>query len=819
MDSFLQDLKYAGRMLARRPAFTLIALLSLTLGIGANTTIFTLGKALFLQTVPVKSPESVIVVYANRNNGKLQYVPNSYLNELDYRERNSVFAKFSIFIPNGANLVVSGKEEPLLVGLVNADFFDVLGASPTLGRAFRADEDAGPGAHPVALISSALWRTQFGASSTILGQTIRINAQDYTVVGVMPRDFHDVGVLGSPDVLVPMAMHEQVLVGATKDFFLNRGAGISFGVGRLKPGVTLQQAESNLHSVADELARQYPKENTGRNCDLVPIASTTIPPQQRANFLRAGTLMGVIVGLVLLIACANVANLLLARSIHRQREIAIRQSMGASRSRLLRQLLIESLVLAFCAGALGVGCGYLTRGLATSLLPPNTLPDNVDLSIDGRVLLFTLGLSIFATLLFGLVPALQSTSSDRMVALRDRTDTPGGSIRWYSLRGALVTAQVAFSLVAVMGAGVFIHSLKKAQHIDTGYELTHVLSFFVNLSSDRYPRPRAEQFLRDLIERLRGMPGIENASVNDNPPLARGGARRTAFPEGADMSDPTKGRLAAIHLVEPGFFATSGMTLIRGRDFTNQDTPETSLVAVVNQAAAQQLWPGQDPVGKHVYFQLQTWDVTVVGLVNTVKYQTLGEPPTAIIYFPFRQQFTPAMFVWIRTKVDPRQALATVRSIVQSTDPAVQMQRILTGDDALEQALSAPRFGAELLGGFAVLALALATMGTYGVMSYSVSQRTRELGIRVALGAQRSDVLRLVLGGGMAMVGLGMLTGFGLSFLLTRSVGTLLYGIGLFDAPSFFATALILAAIGLAACFIPARRAASVDPMVALRYE
>jgi len=818
MDSFLQDLKYGCRMLMKRPGFTLVAVLSLTLGIGANTTIFTIAKALFLQTVPVKEPDRLIVVYGSRQHGKQQFVPNSYLNNRDLQEKNDVFSAYSIVIATGGSLKISGKQIGVFTPLVSGNFFDVVGVQPKLGRVFRPDEDGAPGAHPVAVISYALWNRQFGADPNIIGKQVEITNQDYTVIGVMPKEFHDIGQFGSPDVYIPMAMHDQLLPDRLKSWINNRTFGMAFGLGRLKPGVTLQQADSSMHTLASELEREFPANNSGRSVMLLPISDTVIPPQQQGDFFRAGTLMGIIVGLVLLIACANVANLLFARATHRQREIAVRQSMGASRMRLLRQLLTESFALALVAGIFAIGCAFGAKRLITALLPAGTLPDGADLSVDGRVLLFTLGLSLLATVLFGLMPALQSTRGDRLASLRDRTDAPTGSTRWYGLRGVLVMVQVALSLVALIGAGLFIHSLKNAQQIDPGFDSKHVLSMAINLAAEKYTQPRAEQYFQDVKDRLRGLPMVADAGFSDAPPMGQGAILRTVF-NTPDNSDPAKGKLTSMVVVQPGFFSAAGMTLRRGRDFTDLDSPQTSWVAIVNEAAAQQFWPGEDPVGKHLTYLGENWDVNVIGEVNTVKFQTIGEPPRPAIYMALKQQFNPTLFLWVRTKGDPKAALASVRSAVQAQDSAVPLRRVLSGDDILDQSLSAPRLGAELLGGFGFLALALAAMGTYGVMSYSVSQRTREIGIRMALGAQRGDVTKLVLAGGMAMVAIGIAVGFGFSMLLTRSMNSLLYGIGLFDAPSFLATSVLLVLTALAACGIPARRAAKVDPMVALRYE
>ncbi|PYP89389.1 MAG: hypothetical protein DMG65_13565 [Candidatus Angelobacter sp. Gp1-AA117] len=820
MDTFLQDLKFAARMLVKKPGFTLVAVLSLTLGIGANTTIFTIVKAVFLHVVPVTDSGRVITVFSsasNRGATQQQFLPISYLNARDYREKNDVFTGLSVLIPTGSNLVISGKETNVFALLVNGNFFDIMGVQPVLGRGFQADEDGSPGARPVAVISNALWKTQFGGDPKILGQAIRVGAQDYHVVGIAPPDFHDLGTMGSPDVFIPIAMHEQILTGILKDWFNQRGARMTFLVGRLKPGVSFRQAELSMGKLNDELMREYPKENGGRGVLLMPIDDTVVPLQQRGAWVKAGVVMSAIVGLVLLIACANVANLLLARGAQRQREIAIRLSMGASRNRLIRQLLTESFLLALLAGVLGTLCAFGARALITKLLP-NGVPRNLDFSIDGKVLLYSLGISFFATLVCGLMPALQSSRTERLTVLRDRTDSSAGSTRWYGLRGVLVMVQVTLSLIALVGAGLFIHSLRNAQDINPGFEVKHELTMFINLAAQRFPQPKAEQFFQDALDRVRALPMITNAGISDHAPF-NGGIERTTFTDGADMSDPRNGKQTPIFVVKPGFFSASGMSLLRGRDFTDQDDTKGSLVAVINQAAAQQFWPGEEPLGKHLHFLLTTWDVTVVGLVNNAKYLTLGEPPKPMIYFPLKQQFTAAVFLWVHTKGEPNAAVNTIASALKSIDPTVPLNRVITVNELLDQSLAAPKLGAELLGGFGLLALILAAMGTYGVMSYSVSQRTRELGLRMALGAQRRDVIGMVISTGMMMVAVGVVAGLALSCLAAYLMNSLLYGIGIFDAPSFLSTAALLVLVALLACLIPARRASRVDPMIALRYE
>lgn len=822
METILNDLRYAFRLMIKRPTFTAAAVLSLALGIGANSTIFTIAKAAFLQTVPVADPSHLVMIYSTQNNRhgpEFQFLDVSYLNARDIREKkNDVFSGVAIGIPAGTTLTISGREERASAELVNWDFLKILGVQPALGRSFLPDEDSSPGSGAVAILSYALWNKQFGANKEIIGHTINLNLQDFTVVGVAPREFHDAGALGNPDLWVPISMHEQLLSGLDKDWYNDRGARLTRVVGRLKPGVSLQTAEDAIHAFAAELARDFPKDNRGRSVQLVPINQTIIPPDARGVAEQATTIMMAIVALVLLIACANVANLLLSRATLRQREIAIRLSLGARRARLLQQLLSESLLLGITAGALAMLLALGGRGLILRLIP-NGVARTLDFSLDTRVLLFTLALSLAATLLFGLGPALQSSRASQLDALRDRTAlSAGGSTRWYGLRGILVMLQVALSLIALVGAGLFIHSLRNAQEIDPGFEVKHEVTAFINLSAQHYPQAKTEQFFKDAIERLKTLPTVADASFADIAPL-EGGLQRTTFPDGVDSSDPSNGALTPVIAVSPGYFRASGISLLEGRDFTESDDAQGAMVSVVNRALAERVWPGQDPIGKHLHFLGETWDVSVIGVAATVKYATLGEPPQPIVYFPMKQHFSPAATLYVRTKEDPRAAIAGIRSALQSLDPGLPLRRIFTGSDLLDRSLAAPRVGAELLGAFGALALVLAGIGTYGVMSYSVTQRTQEIGIRMALGAAKREVLRLVLLSGMAMVMAGIALGLAGSALLTRAMHSLLYGIGVFDGASFVVTALLLMVVALVACGIPAIRASMVDPSVALRYE
>ncbi len=815
-----QDIRYAVRMLAKKPGFTAIALLSLTLGIGGNTTIFTLVKAVFLQPVPVKDPATAICVYSTQTTAGgnvISYLQNAYLNAKDYREKNDVFSGLSMFMGTGGDLDISGTKVDVFIQLVDWDFFEILGVRPSPGRGFLPEEDAVPGARPVVVLSYALWTRRLGSDPNILNKNVLIDGQSYTVVGIAPKEFQNVGAIGSPDMWAPMMMHEELVTDQRKDWFQLRTAREVNLVGRLKPGVTLALANISMQAFAKRLQEEYPKENNGRTVVMLPLSETNVPPQQRQLFTLVGALMMGIVGLVLLIACGNVANLLLARAMQRRRELAIRLSLGASRGRLIRQLLTENLLLGLAAGGFGILCAYWGRDLLWSLLPGGR-PQNLDFSLDWKVLLFTLALAVVATLLFGLLPSLQASSPNQMTALRDRTDAPSGTGRWYGLRGVLVMAQIAFSLIALVGSALFIHSLRNAQQMDPGFEVKHELIVMLSPASQHYPQGRGEEFYREAVEKVRALPMVADAGVANSLPFGVG-LGYTSFPEGVDSSDPRNGTPFPVIAVEPGYFRAAGIPLLRGRDVDEHDDDKVDHVVVINQALADQIWKGKDPIGKRLSFAAQPWKATVIGVVSTAKILTLGEAPTAALYFSLNQLYYPNAFIYVRTKGDPNAALPAVRSTIQQMDPAMTLGLGHSVSADMDNMLSAPKFAAELLAGFGGLALLLAAIGTYGVMSYSVSQRTQEIGIRMALGAQRGNVLGLIMSNGMAMVVAGVVIGLGASVFFTRSVRTLLYGIGSFDAASFLGAAGVLILVAVVACWIPARRAMGVDPIIALRYE
>jgi putative ABC transport system permease protein len=818
LEEMVRDLHHAVRGFRRGPVFATVAIVTLALGIGANALMFTFVKALLWPSLSVRNPAELIVIYStttNRNGDVTPYQSTSYLNARDYRDRNDVCSGLSIVIDTPATLDSADPSARVLVHLVTGEYFDVLGVQPALGRGFAADDDRTPGASPVAVLSHTLWVERFGANPGTIGTSIRLNQHAYTVIGVAPDTLRGVGALGSPDLWIPMAMHDAVLTGNDKDWFNLRAGRVASMVARLKPGVTPLMAQASLRAVGVQLEHEFPNDNAGRNVIVVPLDQTVVPPVQRPVYLLSGLLLSVIVAFVLLIACSTVANLLLARAVERRREIAIRISLGASRARLVRQFLTESLLMVVVASACGLIGAYWGRAWLLTAVPAYFRHD-LTFTFDGRLWVYTAGLAILVTFLSGLAPALQASNRLTVGAIPDGAEAPSRPTRWLSVRGGLVVTQVALSLCALIMATLFSRSLAQAQHVDVGFDIAHELVASVDLGAQRYTQARGEAFSRMLINRLKGLPMVADASVADTPPVS-GSFRRTTFVDGVDRTDPSNGRLNGVVSVTPGFFAAAGIRVLGGRDFTAHDTAQGEMVAIVNEAAAARMWPAQQPIGKHLHFLLQTWDVTVIGVVHTVMNLNLGEPPQPIIYLPLSQHYSPLMTVYVKTKGHPGESVSDLRAVIRSLDSSVQPLRVRAGAQILDDQLTPRRLGTRLLSAFGGLALALAGLGTYGVMSYAVSHRRREIAIRMALGAQRADVLNMVVGDGIVAAVAGVLIGLFAAFALARLFTNLLFGIGPTDPRSFALGSVWVVTFMMLACYLPMRRAIQVDPSAALR--
>ena len=821
MTSILYDVRYAIRLLAKTPAVSLVAALSLGLGIGANTTIFSLINEVFLRPLPMEEPSRLVSVFTsderNRQNAFGGFMPSSRLNLMDYRAQNEVFDGFvaHAFIPLSIS-GGSGDPEQVPGEIVMGDYFRVLGAPFALGRGFLPDEDATPGARPVTVLSHGFWRRRFGGNPAIVGQTISVNGRAFTVIGVTGESFKGTNAIGGPQLWVPFAMYREVTSGAFREFWESR-RGLGFNAtARLKPGVSLERASANLHAIAAALAQEYPNDNRGRSVTLVPLAQATINPGFRQNALTAGSLLMAVVGLVLLIACANVANLLLARAAARKQEIAVRLSLGASRGRLVRQLLVESLVLAGFGALCGLVVAYWARAALMALRPPFLQDGALSMALDARVLSFTALVAVATGILFGLAPALQFSRPDLATELKDRSSQPSGTRGRVTVRNALVVAQVALSFVALIGAGLFLRSLDNARQINPGFDVTRLAVLSFDLTARGMSLEAASDRQREILERVRGVPGLEGASYATVVQLAGGGLARSVFLEGQDVSDARAGRLVQINNISEGHLETIGTPLLRGRDFAATDTPEAPRVVIINETMARQFWPDQEAVGKRFRFFGQPALTEVIGVARDSKYNFLGENAQPFIYQPLRQVPQPAVTLHLRG-ANPAGALGTVRALVQQMEPSIPLTGVFTMETVFDQALWAPRMGALLLGVFGALALLLASIGVYGVMAYSVSQRTRELGIRLALGATTASVRGLVFRQGLTLTIIGVVFGVTGAVVGARQIAALLFGVQALDPVTFVVIPVVLVLVASLATYIPARRASRVDPADALR--
>ncbi len=817
LHALIQDLRFAARSLVNRPGFTLVAVASLALGIGANTTIFTMVSSVFLNPLPVVEPGSLAVVYTeDQTNAAFGLAQMSYPNYEDFRDENQVFAGLAAWgFPIPTAMLVEKEPEQVFTELVSGNYFEVMGIEPSLGRFLTPEEDRAEGGSPVVVMSHRLWTRRFGQDPSILGRAISLNGITYDVVGVAPQGFQGVNALFSPDLWAPLSMFRQVLPAQFHAWFDSRRA-LFFNVGgRLRPGIEIPEAQAQMKTIAAALEKEYPQPNKGRTVVLRPLTEATIFPGIRDALVKGGALLMTIVGLVLLIACFNVANLLLAKASGRRKEIAVRLALGAGRGKLVRQLLCESALLGLFGGAVGLVVAFWGKDLIWSMRPPFLAQNLVDLTIDGRVLLFTLTVSLLTSLLFGLIPAIQSSREGVVEALKDEARTAGRSRGSIFFRNGLVVAQVALSIVSLVAGGLFLRSLDSAHRIDPGFETEKLVVLTVNPGQAGYDPPRAEELFDRVLLELEGSPDVASASWATNAPLF-GGFQRSVFLEG--QPEEEAGVLTATNGIDTGYFETVGTPLLSGRDFTRADREGSVRVAIVNEKMAENFWPGEDPLGKRFRFYGDEFFHEVVGVAATSKYVTLGEDPTPMAFYPRRQNFTDTMVLHVRSGGDPDEALAASRQILREIDPRVPATNTWTIAEVISQSLWAPKLAAVLLATLGGLALALASVGLYGVIAYSVSQRVQEIGLRMALGAAQGDVVGMVLKQAMILVGIGTALGLLLSFAVSNVVATILFGSAR-DPLTFVAVPLALAGVALVASLVPALRASRVDPLAALRHQ
>jgi len=793
MRALWQDVRYGFRTLGKSPGFTIVAVLTLAFGIGANTAIFSIVYAVLLRPLPYQHAERLMIASIS---------PPDFR---DVKEAGQTFDGMAIWGSNLYNVSVGNETTQVTGAIVSPDFFPLLGG-PMLGRVWSADEDR----LPLAVISHDLWQSRYGGDPQVIGSTVRLSGNVHTIVGVMPPEFQ------YPSSRFKIWVTFGSAMAATPEQLENRQFRIFRAVARLKPGVSLAQMQAEVDAISARLRQQYPATNAGIRIEFASLSERLLGDVRPALMVLLET-----VGFVLLIACANVANLTLARTAAREREIAIRTALGAGRWRVLRQLLTESLLLAVAGGITGLLLAVWLIDVLLSL-NPSDIPRLSAVSINVPVLLFTLAVSALTGLLCGLVPAWQATRANLNQSLKEGGRGTFGSMKGRRVRGALVMAEVALSLIVLIGAGLLINSFTRLLHVERGFTTENLLTLNVGLVQYKDPQRRAA-VAREVIERVGGLPGVQAVGGGTGlPPITP--QRGTNFAVQGLPNDNADERSSYFIAVSPDFFRALGTPLIDGRAFDSRDDADASKVVIVNRALARRLFPNGNAVSQRLQLvnpqQSDEWR-EIVGVVGDVRYSGLDDPGEAAIYTPFAQ--TPLLwnYLMIRTiaAVPPESVMQAVRDAVVSVDPKLEAANFQTMDQLVSESIAEPRFYTLLLAAFAALALVLAAVGIYGVISYSVTQRTHEIGVRMALGARRRDVLKLVVGQGMTLALVGVGLGLGASFALTRVMASLLFGVSATDPMTFVITSLLLAGIALLACYVPARRATKVDPMIALRYE
>jgi len=822
MDTLWQDLRFGLRQLRRQRGLTVAAALSLGLGIGANTTIFSLLNAVFLNPLPAVDAERVVFVYRTfQQEGQTAggflaggLLPMSYANFADFREESDSFEAMAAEGFGQFSLSSHGEPEQVFGAYVTASYFDALGLRAAQGRFFLPEEDDTRGTHPVAVLSHGLWQGRFGGRP-IAGETIRLNGRSVTVVGVAPAGFRGVSALSAYQLFVPTAMAPSLVndPGIFGQLLDHRGIRMFNVMGRLKQGVSRERAAAELDAISVRLAEAYPEWNRNRGTHLESLREATINPAFRGTVETASAVLLCAVGLILAIACANVANLLLARSVTRRGEVAMRLALGAPRRRLVRQLLTESGLLWLLGGAVGWLFAVWGRRLLWSFRPPFVAEDAVELALDLRVLGFALALTLVSGLAFGLAPALRAARTDLIAALRTRGSD--GEQGRGGLRQLLVAGQVALSLVALVAAGLFVQSLRNAQRIDTGYETDRLLLFSFDTSSRGYSTERAERFHEEIGERVGALPGVASAALASNAPLSGAGSLRIQIPGAEEITGPD-GLYITTNSVSPGYLEALGVDLAEGRAFDSGDRSGGNLVAIVNETMAKRFWGGA-ALGRSIRWPGEEGLRQIVGIARDVKYSTLGEPPTPYVYVPLSQMFSGNLTLHVRTRATPASLLPEVERTIRALDPELAIASARAMDDVLAESLWGARTGALMLGAFALVALLLAATGIFAVVSQMAHQARREMGIRIALGAGRARILGLVLRRGMVQVVLGTVAGAALAASTSHLLSSLLYGLSGYEIGVFAGAATVLAIVAVVACLVPGRAAVRVDPMTTLR--
>ena len=830
-----QDLRFGARMLIKQPGFTLIAVLTLTLGIGANTAIFSIINAVIFRPRPVAQPEQLVELY--KSDARHRYQNNAYQDFLVFREQGEVFSGLAAYSLRTFKLGGADEMEQVIGEVVSGNYFDLLGVKPSSGRAFLPEEDRTPGSHPVVVISDGLWRRRFGADPALIGKTITINNQALTVIGVAPPQYTGMIRGLATELWVPVMMAPQLEPQSGMSLLNSRGNSWLFIVGRLKPEATLEQARARIDLISSQLREAYPEdwrpkraesgETLERSVIVLPESETRIHPEAHAAAYAFIALALTIINLVMLIACMNLANLLLARATARSKEIAVRLALGAGRWRITRQLLTESVLLAALAGAAGVLLAMWLMSALLASIPafPEGIRLAIDLRLDWRVLIYTLAFSFLVGVLFGLAPALQASRPDVIVALKDGGEGYVGARRQSRLRNGLIITQVALSVVLLAGAGLVFRSVRNLHPISLGYGSLNLVVAPIELEELQYDRARSQDFYRRLAERTRALPGVRSVAFVD---YVTNGLERSRGSVGIEGYQPSPGEDMQLYrnIIGPGYLTAMNIPITQGRDFDERDRDGAPCVAVVNEALARRYFAGGQAIGKHLTkfaWQQPNQFCEIVGVVRDDKFQSLRKEPLPWYAFALLQSHRTQATMLVHSEGAPENLVPAVRRAIQSLDQTIVTTYVLTLNDTFAPLLYFYRLFGLLVGACGLLAILLAVIGIYGVVAYAVSRRTREIGIRMALGADKQKILRLVMRQGMILVGYGLSAGLLLALALTRVLTSsifeipLLNGVSATDPLTFGSIALLLIVVALLACYLPARKAAQVDPLVALR--
>jgi putative ABC transport system permease protein len=812
MSILWQDIRYSIRILLKSPGLTLAGVLSLALGIGMNVTMFSLANGILFKPLPVYKPDQLVRMYSSLPDGTTSS-RISYPDYEDYRDQNRVFSGMAAIHLTPLTLSADSSSEQALAELVSGNYFSVLGLNAVRGRVFGKEEDL-PASAKIAVVSEGLWKRRFGGNQDILGKTLWLNGEPHSIIGVIPGKFKGTFVGAVVDVWLPI---QQSATWIGMDWKSIRNKPSVQTIARLRPGITIANAQAALNTIAAQLATAYPDSNRSKGIELV---SATL---LHGNFRKAASgffaiLMSLVI-LILLIACTNIASLLLSRAVGRRQEIAIRTALGASSVRLIRQGVTESIVLSLFGGTLGLFACLWTMELLMKFNPIPFVPFQIDLSPDFHVLIFTLILSLLTGIFLGLIPALRSARWDLFSSLKDRASVIAGHPDSSRLRSILLVSQVAFSLLLLICASLLVRSYVRAQSMNPGFEIQNTLAMDFDLDVYGYSETQGIRFYQNLLERLRGLSAVRSATLANLAPLDLATPRTIVVIPGHEPPPGQSSIQISSNIVAPEYFKTMNIPLMEGREFTERDVSGNPNVAVINQTMARKYWPNQDPIGKQFRYGEKAVPVQIVGVARNVKYRTLGEDPTSHLYLPFWQNYSSSMALLVRTERDPSALIGSIRSELQLVDKNVQGFFTRTLVQHTGFALLPARLGAIVVGLFGLLALVLSVIGIYGAVSYSVSQRTREIGVRMALGAQQYDLLRIVIVRGMSFTILGIGAGLVAAFGATRFLRSILYGISPTDSVTFIFIPLLLMIVAFLASYLPARRATHVDPMIALRYE